>query len=635
MAGELHTRKSRSMARPGTTKAISKEDAQKKVLDRLRRGDKIPEACKAADRGPETYKSWLKSDPDFAAKVRDIRSEQSRRADVDTEPVPDFETFCREDLKQPLFVHQLRILDMLEGQEPRDLHPSITYLAGDPSRAMVNIPTGHAKTVSYSINYVVWRIHKDPNVKVVIVSKSQGLAKDIVGAIKFRLTSPLYSEMHRKYAPPGGWKDPDSSWTMTEIWVAGRSDGEKDPTVQALGMQGQIYGARADLIILDDAVTLSNVGQFEAQLNWLNQEVDSRLPPGGGQMLILGTRVASVDLYSEILSLKDEDDNTAYSYLAQPAVLDFGDGTPDTWEVLWPETIDGNGDPLPMWTGPRLAKKKARYSTRAWSLTQMQAAIAEDAPFPPEVVDCAMNRQRFRGAMTPGAPGHREAGMAGLHVIGSYDPAAAGYSAFIVAGVDKAKQKIWVVDILNKKDMSAADVQATFKRLTEQYGIKEWVIETNAMNRYVSQDPEIVNFLRARGCRIRPHHTGTNKADPDFGVLSMGPLFLSCAEKPENGKWRRTPERAMIDIPSQRNGFKAAGELVTQLITWVPKAPRTQKTDLVMALWFLVIAAREAMGFGKGNLRPHTDNPWLTRRDSGQQKVINLAALREERANAG
>ncbi len=38
-----------------------------------------------------------------------------------------------------------------------------------------------------------------------------------------------------------------------------RESNEKDPTLQALGIGGQIYGARADLIILDDCVTLSNL----------------------------------------------------------------------------------------------------------------------------------------------------------------------------------------------------------------------------------------------------------------------------------------------------------------------------------------------------------------------------------------
>lgn len=48
-----------------------------------------------------------------------------------------------------------------------------------------------------------------------------------------------------------------------------RNSSEKDPTLQALGMGGQIYGARADLIILDDVITTANAHEWEKQLDWL------------------------------------------------------------------------------------------------------------------------------------------------------------------------------------------------------------------------------------------------------------------------------------------------------------------------------------------------------------------------------
>ncbi len=72
---------------------------------------------------------------------------------------------------------------------------------------------------------------------------------------------------------------------------------------EAVGIGGQIYGKRADMIIVDDAVTLSNANDFERQIKWLTQDVRSRLNPTG-KLIIIGTRVASVDLYKE---LRNED----------------------------------------------------------------------------------------------------------------------------------------------------------------------------------------------------------------------------------------------------------------------------------------------------------------------------------------
>ncbi|MCL5460341.1 hypothetical protein M3M33_17015, partial [Loigolactobacillus coryniformis] len=65
-----------------------------------------------------------------------------------------------------------------------------------------------------------------------------------------------------------------------------------------MGIGGQIYGARADLVILDDCVVLGNSAEWEKQMTWLNIEVASRLGPAG-KLLVVGTRVAPVDLYQQ------------------------------------------------------------------------------------------------------------------------------------------------------------------------------------------------------------------------------------------------------------------------------------------------------------------------------------------------
>jgi hypothetical protein len=166
--------------------------------------------------------------------------------------------------------------------------------------------------------------------------------------VKFRLTSPVYRDLHARYAPEGGWKDPDASWTQTEIYVQGKGDGEKDPTMQAFGIGGRIYGARSDVIILDDAVTLANVNEYEKQGRWLDQEVESRLD-GAGLLALLGTRVAPTDLYSHMREFTDADDENVYTYFSMPAVLDEGEGGTDNWVTLWPfEVCKGARD-----AGPR------------------------------------------------------------------------------------------------------------------------------------------------------------------------------------------------------------------------------------------------------------------------------------------
>jgi hypothetical protein len=320
-----------------TQKDLSRADAQQIVLDGIAKGMKVAEACALAKRTPETYRDWMKNDPEFKAEVGRLRDARKSGADTRKE-VPDFPEFCRDYLFEPLFPHQMRAYDVIEGREPRALHPAMQYEAGDENRVVMNFPPNHAKTTTFSMNYVVWRIHKNPGISIAIISKSQGYAKKILNGVKARLTSKKYRQMHLDFAPDGGWRDPDQSWSATMIYVQGKYDGdtEKEPTVEAVGMGGAIYGGRFDLIILDDVVDNENAHRFEDQTDWTMTILDSRLPPDGGLMLVLGTRLAPNDLYGNLRKLENEDEQQFFTYFAQPAVLDYDvDGEGD-WLCLWP-----------------------------------------------------------------------------------------------------------------------------------------------------------------------------------------------------------------------------------------------------------------------------------------------------------
>src|SRR5882762_7812307 len=333
-----------SLARSSGQKKISTNDAKERVLQLIADGFTVPAAMSVVERTEETYRSWRKVDAHFKAQVDAIRGARAEEKETGRPAVPDFETFCREWLKQPLAIHQLRMLDVLEGREPRELHQSMNYEPGYPNRVVINVPPEHGKSTTFTVNYSVWRIHKDPNVRIVIMSQSLKKAKEFVYEIKLKLTSPLYREMHLRFAPEGGWKDESYPWTSTEIYVRGKGETDvdkigKDPTVQALGLGGQIYGTRSDLIFMDDVITLKNARDIERQMLFLDREVESRLPPdqmGGGLLAILGTRVSPQDLYRELMDVVDADDERVWTYLRMPAVLDYGNGDSETWQTLWP-----------------------------------------------------------------------------------------------------------------------------------------------------------------------------------------------------------------------------------------------------------------------------------------------------------
>jgi len=72
-------------------------------------------SCRAHRRGLTAHGG--KSTLHFKAQVDAIRGARAEEKETGRPAVPDFETFCREWLKQPLAIHQLRMLDVLEGRE--------------------------------------------------------------------------------------------------------------------------------------------------------------------------------------------------------------------------------------------------------------------------------------------------------------------------------------------------------------------------------------------------------------------------------------------------------------------------------------------------------------------------------------
>lgn len=595
---------------------LSKEEAQERYIQLTQKGWKHDDVMKAIGRGESAYAEWRRLDDHFRMRVDVARHTLSNKRVKGGEI--SFPDFCAKYLFQPLSWHQLQWVDLLEGRTPRDLHESETYEPGDPNFLLVNTPPEHAKTQTLSVNWATYQVCMNPNVRIIFVSKTAEFAKQILYAVKQRLTHVKYVDLQAAYAPQGGWKQDAQMWGAGKVYLGSERDsGEKDPTMQAIGIGGQIYGQRTDLIIVDDAVVLSNAHEYEKQIRWLQQEVITR---GGdmGRLFVIGTRVDPIDMYSELRNPERyPDGGSPWTYLAQPAVLEFADD-PKEWKTLWPRafepwpgaTVAPDRDGMyPKWDGTRLKRRRGQLARKTWALAYMQASVSEDSVFPEEVVRKCVNNRRQPGLMVPGAPGHRPEGMEGLYVIGSMDPAMVGDTGVIVMGVDRHQKKRFILEVLKQPHATPGWIKQTIKDLTEKYKIHEWRIEKNAFQAYLTQDETLREHLDGLGVRLSEHHTGKNKWDVDFGVASLATVL----------------EAGLIELPAT-HVVEAAKALVEQFITWAPETKN--KTDLVMATWFAEIRAREIINTGGSkNSANYLPNRFATRRSRSQQVVLNLNDL--------
>jgi hypothetical protein len=189
----------------------------------------------------------------------------------------------------------------------------------------------------------------------------------------------------------------------------------------------------------------------------------------------------------------------------------------------------------------------------------------------------------------------------------------AGYTAAVCLAVDIATQKRYLLDVSNVQGMKPDDIRNLIKDWTDKYAISEWRVEKNSFQAMLTQDREVREYLQARGAMLKEHHTGNNKWDTDFGVASLTTLFHGYEEG-----------NNLIEFPSSHmsEGLKA---LIEQLVTWYPDAPKTQKTDCVMAFWFAELACRDRV-INAGNFaRSHARaSMFHTRYDKSQQFTVNL-----------
>jgi hypothetical protein len=602
------------------------KEAKQKVLEFLRQGVPLQDAILRADRQPDVLKDW-KKDAKWWREVEKAKEEGERALSVvsgDAKYKIGFAEFSQEFLDSPIFPHHQSWIDVLEGREPSWVHPSMTYEPASAKRLLINVPPEHAKSTVITVNYCVYRIAMNPNVKITIVSKTQERAKEYLYSIKQRLSHERWAKMQAIYGSAGGWKEDADSWKADRIYIA-RDSTEKDPTVQALGIGGQITGARSDLIILDDVVTTSNAHEWEKQLLWLQRDVVTRLGDTG-KLLIVGTRIAPNDLYREIRNPDHwTGGKTPFTYFAMPAVLEYDD-KPEKWKTLWAKSHipwEGSDEGIlpdeqglyPKWDGPALFRRRSEVSPSAWALVYQQEDVQEDSIFPPICVQGSINRMRKRGPLKPGVPGHpREHGN--WYTIMGLDPAMSGNTAAVIMTVDRITRERFILDVENMQDPNPQKIQKLIEDWVGKYKPQEIRIETNAHQKAYALDDDLRMFLANSGVRFSSQFTGKNKWDTSFGIAAMSGLFGTMRNGLHN-------DDNLIEIPSQ-DGSEGIKALIQQLITWRPDTKG--KTDCVMALWFCELRAREIITNSRIN-QTHMENRWVTRKQAQSQFIVNVNDL--------
>lgn len=198
------------------------------------------------------------------------------------------------------------------------------YLQEQHSRMVLQALRGIGKTW-ITAAYVCWRLLRNPNEKVLIISQSGTHAENIAVFIK-RLIRGM--EILQHLQARGDQRD-----TTVSFDVNGASD-TVQPSVKALGITSQLQGNRATLIISDDVEGQQNSAteQMRMKLKQATAEYEAILQTDGdSQILILGTPQSAESIYkgfredgyyTRIFPARYPEDASVYEGCLAPYIVD-------------------------------------------------------------------------------------------------------------------------------------------------------------------------------------------------------------------------------------------------------------------------------------------------------------------------
>ncbi len=159
-------------------------------------------------------------------------------------------------------------------------------------------PRFHAKSQCITINYPIWEIYRNPNVRIIIVSANEDIAVSFNRAIINNL------ENNQEMINDFGFLVPEypKRWGEKALIVK-RDSMEKDPTVAAIGLMGKMISKRADIIIIDDLIDLESSRTERMRkktLEWF-ENVLFPILEDNGRIIIAGTSWYKGDVYDSLL----------------------------------------------------------------------------------------------------------------------------------------------------------------------------------------------------------------------------------------------------------------------------------------------------------------------------------------------
>lgn len=165
------------------------------------------------------------------------------------------------------------------------------FLVGGERRRFIQAFRGVGKTF-LTAAYVVWRLWKQPDLKIMIVSANEAFATEIAQFIRQIIEHEVGDDLWCELRPKPGQRQ------SALVFDVGPAKADKSPSVKAVGITGQLTGSRADIVISDDVEVVKNseTETMREKLVTKTAEYAAILKPGG-EIIYLGTPQSEQSIY--------------------------------------------------------------------------------------------------------------------------------------------------------------------------------------------------------------------------------------------------------------------------------------------------------------------------------------------------
>lgn len=457
---------------------------------------------------------------------------------------------ARED---PVVFSQFVLRDEANGNPIRlaPMHEEWHDILSTHDRVVLWTHTEAGKTSGVSVGRVLWEIGKNPNIRILILSRAAGGAKKIVKSLK------NYIENSAEYRMVFPAVVPDKSDT-TGLWrdnafIVRRKSMPKDPTVEACGYGGAVLGGRYDLIIIDDYLDAENTHSDHLRqkfYSWLKSTIENR-KTGEGRLWFIGNAWHPED--------------AMHRYAAEP----------QTFSKKYPVLVDGESSWLDVWPLARIKKEienrgpiEARRSLfcdpvpddeRRFKLDYIMRAVING-----DGIELA-----YSLVIVPS--GYRT--VTGVDVAATKQTSG-GETALVTIAVKDATQVRQILDV-DAGRWGGPEIVNRIIDVQHRYN-SQVLVESNGVQRWLKQ---FVNDKSA--APVKAFYTGKNKYDPSFGIESLAIEF-------SQGKWI-VPNRGGETKGMLGSFNPQVKKLLDEMLRY---DPQSHTGDRLMALWLAREGAR-------------------------------------------